>query len=170
MKRRMKSFLLVLLFFVLGCLISCFFSNDDNTLITDNEFLTTFAGVVLGISATIVTFIYSSTDKVWSTISSTFPNDGEAEKVRKKFKAGYSELIEDSSFIFAIFILIVICVISSAVDIPNISFPDSMPKERVINAIKTGLFTNCIVAICDLFFSLSNILKLVLYEAPKKSK
>ncbi|BAK99460.1 hypothetical protein OBV_22620 [Oscillibacter valericigenes Sjm18-20] len=125
---------------------------------------------VIGISATIVTFIYSSTDKVWSVISNTFRKEEDAERARQKFKAGYAELIEDSSFIFAIFILLVICVISSAVDIPNISFPGSIPKDRVINAIKTGLFINCLVSICDLFFSLSNILKLVLYETPKSSK
>ncbi len=169
MKRWTKNLLLVLMFLILGCLLSHFLINDTDVLIIDNEFLTTFVGVVLGISSTIVTFIFSSTDKIWGVISNTFQDEGAVEIARKKFKAGYAELIEDSSFIFVIFILIVICVISSAIDIPNISFPHYMPKEHVINAIKTGLFINCLVAICDLFFSLSNILKLVLYETKKNS-
>lgn len=170
MKRMVKNIILVAVLFVLGCLLSLFFADDKDIIFIDNEFLTSFVGVVLGISATIVTFIYSSTDKVWDIISNTFQSEEDAERVRKKFKKGYTEIIEDSSFIFVIFILLIICVIISAVDIPNISFPDSISKACVISAIKTGLLINCLVSIRDLFFSLCNILKLGLYENPKSSK
>lgn len=164
MRKQIKNLILIGFLFTVGFLLAYFLFKDTDALILDNEFLITFVGVVLGISATIITFIYSSSDKIWKVISNTFHDDEPKEKAHQKFKLGYAELVEDSSFIFIIFILLIICIISYAIDIPYISFPNFLPKSRVLNSIKMGLFLNCLAAICDLFFSLSNILRLILFE------
>ena len=62
MKKRTKGLLLITVFFALGFLLVHFFFTNSDALLLDNEFLITFVGVVLGISATIVTFIFSSTE------------------------------------------------------------------------------------------------------------
>ena len=164
MKKRTKGLLLVAGFFVLGFLLVHFFFTNSDALLLDNEFLITFTGVVLGISATIVTFIFSSTAKIQKVISNLSSENDRTDKINEIFKSAYAELIEDSSFIFIIFILLIICVLFYAIDIPYISFPTFIPKSQFLDSIKIGLFLNCIFSICDLFFSLSNILKLVLYE------
>ena len=168
MKKRTKGLLLITVFFALGFLLVHFFFTNSDALLLDNEFLITFVGVVLGISATIVTFIFSSTEKIQKVISNLSHEKNRTDKINKIFKTAYAELIEDSSFIFIIFILLIICVLFSAIDIPYISFPAFMPKSQFLDSIKIGLFLNCIFSIGDLFFSLSNILRLVLYENSTK--
>ena len=168
MKKRTKGLLLITVFFALGFLLVHFFFTNSDALLLDNEFLITFVGVVLGISATIVTFIFSSTEKIQKVISNLSHEKNRTDKINKIFKTAYAELIEDSSFIFIIFILLIICVLFSAIDIPYISFPAFMPKSQFLYSIKIGLFLNCIFSISDLFFSLSNILRLVLYENSTK--
>ena len=142
-------------------------SDIENIDEIDYPFIT-FVGVVLGISATIVTFIFSSTEKIQKVISNLSHEKNRTDKINRIFKTAYAELIEDSSFIFIIFILLIICVLFSAIDIPYISFPAFMPKSQFLDSIKIGLFLNCIFSISDLFFSLSNILRLVLYENSTK--
>ena len=165
MKKRTKGLLLITVFFALGFLLVHFFFTNSDALLLDNEFLITFVGVVLGISATIVTFIFSSTEKIQKVISNLSHEKNRTDKINRIFKTAYAELIEDSSFIF---ILLIICVLFSAIDIPYISFPAFMPKSQFLDSIKIGLFLNCIFSISDLFFSLSNILRLVLYENSTK--
>lgn len=63
-EKRKKGLLLITVFFALGFLLVHFFFTNSDALLLDNEFLITFVGVVLGISATIVTFIFSSTEKI----------------------------------------------------------------------------------------------------------
>ena len=168
MKKRTKGLLLITVFFALGFLLVHFFFTNSDALLLDNEFLITFVGVVLGISATIVTFIFSSTEKIQKVISNLSHEKNRTDKINRIFKTAYAELIEDSSFIFIIFILLIICVLFSAIDIPYISFPAFMQKSQFLDSIKIGLFLNCIFSISDLFFSLSNILRLVLYENSTK--
>lgn len=168
MKKRTKGLFIVIGFFALGFLLVHFFFINSDILLLDNEFLITFVGVVLGISATIVTFIFSSTEKIQKIISNLSQEKDRTDKINKIFKASYTELIEDSHFIFIIFILLVICVLFSGINIPYFSFPAFMPKSQFLDSIKIGLFLNCIFSISDLFFSLSNILKLVLYENSTK--
>lgn len=126
MKKRTKGLLLITVFFALGFLLVHFFFTNSDALLLDNEFLITFVGVVLGISATIVTFIFSSTEKIQKVISNLSHEKNRTDKINKIFKTAYAELIEDSSFIFIIFILLIICVLFSAIDIPYISFPAFM--------------------------------------------
>ena len=164
MKQILKSSLQVILFFLVGVVISLLIPQNSTSLLLDNEFLITFTGVVLGISATIVTFIFSSTDKVKSVLEGTYALPEKTSEVFEIFKRGYTELVQDSNFIFIIFCLFLIVAGWSAIDIPYISMPISLPKSLVLNAVKMGLFVNCLFATADLYFSLSNILKLVLYE------
>lgn len=164
MKQILKSSLQVILFFLVGVVISLLIPQNSTSLLLDNEFLITFTGVVLGISATIVTFIFSSTDKVKSVLEGTYATPEKTSEVFEIFKRGYTELVQDSNFIFIIFCLFLIVAGWSAIDIPYISMPISLPKSLVLNAVKMGLFVNCLFATADLYFSLSNILKLVLYE------
>lgn len=128
MKKRTKGLLLITVFFALGFLLVHFFFTNSDALLLDNEFLITFVGVVLGISATIVTFIFSSTEKIQKVISNLSHEKNRTDKINRIFKTAYAELIEDSSFIFIIFILLIICVLFSAIDIPYISFPAFMQK------------------------------------------
>ena len=164
MKQILKSSLQVILFFLVGVVISLLIPQNSTSLLLDNEFLITFTGVVLGISATIVTFIFSSTDKVKSVLEGTYATPEKTSEVFEIFKRGYTELVQDSNFIFIIFCLFLIVAGWSAIDIPYISMPISLPKSLVLNAVKMGLFVNCLFATADLYFSLSNILKLVQYE------
>ena len=164
MKNKLRNLILISFILILGIVISHFFLPQGNILLIENEFLITFVGVILGISATIITFIFSSTEKVWNIIDDTYSDKEKSQQIQKKFKLGYQELVEDSNFIFIIFVLVITCVIVSYIDIPKISFPSGLPKKQVLQDIKMGLFLNCIVATGDLFFSLANILKLVLYE------
>ena len=142
MKKRTKGLLLITVFFALGFLLVHFFFTNSDALLLDNEFLITFVGVVLGISATIVTFIFSSTEKIQKVISNLSHEKNRTDKINKIFKTAYAELIEDSSFIFIIFILLIICVLFSAIDIPYISFPAFMLKSQFLDSIKIGLFLN----------------------------
>ena len=130
MKKRTKGLLLITVFFALGFLLVHFSFTNSDALLLDNEFLITFVGVVLGISATIVTFIFSSTEKIQKVISNLSHEKNRTDKINRIFKTSYAELIEDSSFIFIIFILLIICVLFSAIDIPYISFPAFMPKSQ----------------------------------------
>ena len=100
MKKRTKGLLLITVFFALGFLLVHFFFTNSDALLLDNEFLITFVGVVLGISATIVTFIFSSTEKIQKVISNLSHEKNRTDKINKIFKTAYAELIEDSSFIF----------------------------------------------------------------------
>ena len=167
MRQILKNLFLIILFFLVGIGISWLIPQNSTPLLLDNEFLITFTGVVLGISATIVTFIFSSTDKVKGVLESTYATPEKVSDVFEIFKRGYAELVQDSNFIFIIFILFLVVAGWSAIDIPYISMPISLPKPLVLNAIKMGLFVNCLFATADLFFSLSNILKLALYERTK---
>lgn len=142
----------------------CCWSQNENALVLSDEFLITFVGVVLGIAATIITFIFSSTEKVWKVISNVIQDENDVAQVNQKFKDGYKELIDDTKLIFVIFVLLVICMVISSIDIPGVSMPNVMPKYQVLNYIKVVLFLGCLCAIGDLFFSLLNILKLALYE------
>lgn len=164
MRQILKNSFLITLFFLIGSGISLFIPQNSAPLLLDNEFLITFSGVVLGISATIVTFIFSSTDKVKSVLESTYATPKKVSDMFEIFKRGYTELVQDSNFIFIIFILFLVVAGWSAIDIPYISMPITFPKPLVLNAVKMGLFVNCLFATADLFFSLSNILKLALYE------
>ena len=168
MKKRTKGLLLITVFFALGFLLVHFFFTNSDALLLDNEFLITFVGVVLGISATIVTFIFFFNRENTKSHFQSLSRKNRTDKINKIFETAYAELIEDSSFIFIIFILLIICVLFSAIDIPYISFPAFMPKSQFLDSIKIGLFLNCIFSISDLFFSLSNILRLVLYENSTK--
>lgn len=47
-------------------------TENEVPLLLDDEFLITFTGVVLGIASTIVTFIFSSTDKVLNVLENTY--------------------------------------------------------------------------------------------------
>ena len=107
MKKRTKGLLLITVFFALGFLLVHFFFTNSDALLLDNEFLITFVGVVLGISATIVTFIFSSTEKIQKVISNLSHEKNRTDKINRIFKTAYAELIEDSSFIFIIFILLI---------------------------------------------------------------
>ena len=102
MKKRTKGLLLITVFFALGFLLVHFFFTNSDALLLDNEFLITFVGVVLGISATIVTFIFSSTEKIQKVISNLSHEKNRTDKINRIFKTAYAELIEDSSFIFII--------------------------------------------------------------------
>ena len=167
MKSKIKSFSLVVCLLALGFLFVHVFFWDTNTLLFDNEFLITFVGVVLGISTTITTFIFSSTEKIREVIFSTRVEENaekDAEEVYQKFKKGYTELVEDNSFIFLVFILLIICVACYAIDVPYITCPVFISKDRLLDSIKMGLSLNCVLAIGDLFLSLSAILKLAVYE------
>lgn len=164
MRQILKNVFQIILFFLVGVAISRLIPQDSTSILLDNEFLITFTGVVLGISATIVTFIFSSTDKVKSVLENTYTAPEKASNVFEIFKKGYTELVQDSNFIFIIFILFLVVAGWSAIDIPYISTPAMFPKPLALNAVKMGLFVNCLLATADLFFSLSNILKLALYE------
>ncbi|MCI6384896.1 MAG: hypothetical protein MR845_07980 [Subdoligranulum variabile] len=142
----------------------CCWSQDEDALVLSDEFLITFVGVVLGIAATIITFIFSSTEKVWKVISNVIQDEKDVSQVNQKFKDGYKELIDDTKLIFVIFVLLVVCMVISGIDIPGVSMPNVMPKYQVLNYIKVALFLGCLCAIGDLFFSLLNILKLALFE------
>ena len=170
MKKKIKNLLLIVGVFLCGGMVSVLMPLSEETLLVDNEFLITFIGVVLGISTTIITFIFSSTEKIWKVIGETYGDIEKSEKAQKLFKNGYQELIEDSTFIFVIFVILIFLVFYSAIDIPYITFPPMLCKKQILNFVKMGLFFNCLIATCDLFFSLSNILKLVLYERGKASK
>lgn len=150
--------------------MSVFIPLSGEVLVIDNEFLITFVGVVLGISTTIITFIFSSTDKIWKVIDQTYTDKEKSANAQSLFKNGYRELIEDSILVFFIFVALIFCVLYSAIDIPYIQFPHLVSKKQVLDFVKMGLFFNCLLATCDLFFSLSNILKLVLYETGKAHK
>lgn len=167
MRQILKNAFQIILFFLVGVAISLLIPQNSAPLLLDNEFLITFTGVVLGISATIVTFIFSSTDKVKSVLESTYATPEKASDVFAIFKRGYTELVQDSNFIFIIFVLFLVAAGWSAIDIPYVSMPITLPKPLVLNAVKMGLFVNCLFATADLFFSLSNILKLALYERTK---
>lgn len=167
MRQILKNTFQIILFFLIGVGISLLIPQNNAPLLLDNEFLITFTGVVLGISATIVTFIFSSTDKVKSVLESTYATPEKASDVFEIFKRGYAELVQDSSFIFIIFLLFLVAAGWSAIDIPYVSMPITLPKPLVLNAIEMGLFVNCLFATADLFFSLSKILKLALYEHTK---
>ena len=167
MKQILKNSLLVILLFLVGVVISRLIPHKNNSLLLDNEFLITFTGVVLGISATIVTFIFSSTDKVKNVLEGTYSTPEKVSEIFEIFKRGYTELVQDSNFIFIIFCLLLCVAGWSAIDIPYFSMPLTLPKTLVLNDIKMGLFVNCLFATADLYFSLSNILKLVLYERAK---
>lgn len=167
MRQILKNAFQIILFFLIGVVISLLIPQNSTPLLLDNEFLITFTGVVLGISATIVTFIFSSTDKVKSVLESTYDTPEKVSDVFRIFKKGYTELVQDSNFIFVIFISFLIVAGWSVIDIPYISLPITLPKPLVLNALKMGLFVNCLFATADLFFSLSNILKLALYEHTK---
>ena len=57
--------------------------------------------------------------------------------------------------------------ISMTLNSPNL-FGGFNNTNEMLDSIKIGLFLNCIFSISDLFFSLSNILRLVLYENSTK--
>ncbi len=169
MKSKIWNVIRILLLFFIGAVLSHFLCGNESKLIIDNEFLVTFVGVILGIAATIITFIFSSTDKIWSIINNTYSDKIKAESIQVKFKYSYKELVEDSNYIFIIFLIVLVCMIWSYIDIPFITFPRQLLKSDFLNAIKMGAFLNCIVATCDLFFSFANILKLALYEKLEKN-
>lgn len=167
MRQILKNAFQIILFFLIGVAISLLMTENEVPLLLDDEFLITFTGVVLGIASTIVTFIFSSTDKVLNVLENTYTTSEITSDVFEIFKSGYAELVQDSNFIFIIFLLFLVTAGWSAIDIPYVSMPIMFPKPLVLNAIKMGLFVNCLFATADLFFSLSNILKLALYEHAK---
>ena len=164
MKQILKNSAQIICYFLIGAFIALLIPDSSTPLLLDNEFLITFSGVVLGISATIVTFIFSSTDKVKSIIASIYDTPDKVSAQFESFKKGYAELVQDNNFIFRIFIVFLLLAVFSVIDIPYVSMPTTLPKQLVLNMSKMGLFVNCLVATADLFFSLSNILKLVMYE------
>ena len=100
MKQILKNSLLVILLFLVGVVISRLIPQKNNSLLLDNEFLITFTGVVLGISATIVTFIFSSTDKVKNVLEGTYSTPEKVSEIFEIFKRGFTELVQESNFIF----------------------------------------------------------------------
>ncbi|MEG1669240.1 hypothetical protein [Chryseobacterium sp.] len=165
----MKSILQISFISLIG-LIYGIFSKSTSLLPVQNEFLITFVGVVLGMATTIVTFIFSSVDKIWNIIDINNTTDSlKCDKLKTQFKKGYRELIEDSKFIFIIFIILFILAFWENIDIPYIALENVITKVNLIYYIKIGLFLNSIVAIKDLFFSLINLLKLVLFDDSTKA-
>ena len=164
MNKKVKTIIQVSIIFLIG-IVYGIFCKSISILVVESEFLITFIGVVLGIATTIVTFIFSSVDKIWSIIDrNNKENSSQNTQLKTQFKVGYIELIEDSKFIFLIFISILLLVFWENIDIPYVALEGGVKKVNLIFCIKIGLLLNCIVAMIDLFFSLVNLLKLVLYD------
>ncbi len=164
MKRKYKSALLVVFLFALGAAASCFLAAAGEQLLVSDEFLITFTGVVLGLATTIVTFLFASTDKVWAVIDRNYTDKEKAVRMQKLYKSGLRELLADGKYVFILFLAALLFAVLGAVDLPLIAFPSWLSKAAVLDALKLGLLFNCTAAICDLFLSLFNLLKLALYE------
>ena len=166
MKKNYKNLFLAGGIFLIGVVCSLFLPAQSHPLIVENEILITFVGVVVGVSATIITFIFSSMDKIWRVIGRIYTAPDQFADIEKQFKSSYNELIDDTTLIFGVFILLIICVLVDIFTWKEAALIQWLPKEPILNAVKMGLFFNCLIAVCDLFFSLINMLKLVLYEIP----
>lgn len=164
---RIKKKIKILIEFIIisiNAIIYSSLTNYNDFFLNQNEFLITFVGLVLGIAITIVTFVFSSIDKIWSIIDSIYGKGTEKSKlVKANFKTAYNELVEDSQCIFIIFVLIILVILIEYVNLDYIFLPFDW-KKNILHCFKNIILFSCMIAIIDLFSSLVNILKLAIYE------
>lgn len=158
-KQKAKSALVIIILYAVSIIIQfrdVFMSN----MLLNNDFLITFVGIILGLSITVVTFLYTALDRLYQQIDKLYSNDhGGAKNVKEKLKKSYKELIEDTKLVFVLFIVTILLTLASSIPLFI-----RMPYNQIIQGINLGSLLCIILSTCDFFFGLLNILKLAIFE------
>ncbi len=133
---------------------------QEGLVFLENSFLINFLGVLLGVSITLVTFIYSVVNRI---LDKTKYKNKESQTVFKLF----NELKDNTVLIFWFLSIVLILAVWSTIDIPNIKLVKliGVDKGIVIIWIKLNIVILSMVAIKDTIGTLFTLIGINLLES-----
>ncbi len=166
MIKYIKTYIFLIVVMVVSVVLQNIITDSQSLVLIKDEFLIGFIGVILGLGITIITFIYSSLDRISNFIKSTCEQEN-AEKIFDYLKKSFAELVSNNKYIFYMFALLICIILFEYIDIPYITFSH---KPNVILTLKIFIFITIGIATVDNFKALFGLLKLVDYEKLPSNK
>lgn len=154
LKKIFWNIVALMMLFGISIVINIYLAGSN--FILEFDFLLTFIGTVLSIVIVILTFMFSSFEKMQEWIS---PNNKNSLAV-SKFCEFYAEITENCQAIFAVLICVIISILWGDINIPCIRFPDWLSKTDFLSFIRLYCFLIFIVLTCDTFLAFLQIVKL----------
>ena len=166
MIKYIKTYIFLIVVMVVSVVLQNIITDSQSLVLIKDEFLIGFIGVILGLGITIITFIYSSLDRISKLIKSTCEQEN-AEKIFDYLIITFAEFVSNNKFIFFLFAFLLSIILFDFFDIRYITFSH---KPNVILTLKIFIFITIGIATVDNFKALFGLLKLVDYEKLPSNK
>jgi predicted membrane channel-forming protein YqfA (hemolysin III family) len=136
----------------------------SSLVLVQNEFLVNFIGIILGLAITLLTFIYSSFDKIYNSFTKN-QSEEKTRLIQSILKHAFRELIQDTYLVMGAFGVIMILVIVEFTNIPIITWPSVMiTRNEVLLFCKYFCFFLVCAAIFDMVISLLKMMNTIHFD------
>ncbi len=158
MLKKLIAMVIILVFFTVSVLIVESNPGIQQSKIINDEFMLNFLGLFLGVSVAIVTFLFSSVDKIReSIIKAGF--DGAAKKqTETTINNLIEELKQDSMAIFVFLVLFFGTILLKDIDVPYLKIA-IWDKSSILSSIKLTLVFLTLFSIYDIISSTFLLMK-----------
>lgn len=165
-KKNKIIFICSILFAISFCIFK-FINSKSELIFLDDGFLINFIGVILGTDVAIITFIYSSLDKIEEHLNKQFSkDDAKHKRMLKLLYSSVKELIDDGKLIFGLFIgILLICVICY-IDFP---FPILITYTTKLNILKYFKIVVLVFLLYAIYDSITTLFNLIMVTVKSKN-
>lgn len=135
---------------------------NDNLILLKDEFIIDFNGSILSVEVVIITFMYSSLDRITDYIKKLDINDSKKNRIESLLYSSIRELIDNGKIVFYIFVFNIILIIIRSIDIVPNNYIVMINKTDLINFLKIFGFLLILYAVYDSLEVLFNLIKMSL--------
>ncbi len=163
MKKKIKIFINILLF-VVSFFISLFIIKTNSKVqllpIFSDEFTINFLGAILAIGITIITFVFSSFDKIRNSLINVKIDTKQYNDINININQIFTALKEDLMAIFVFLTISFIVIILRDSNIPIIKWNwGYVSKSHFVSSIKLSMILLSFVGIFDIIYSLFALMR-----------
>lgn len=135
---------------------------NDNLILLKDEFIIDFNGSILSVEVVIITFMYSSLDRITDYIKKLDINDSKKNRILSLLYSSIRELIDNGKIVFYIFVFNIILIIIRNIDIVPNNYIVMINKADLINFLRIFGFMLILYAVYDSLEVLFNLIKMSL--------